>query len=389
MKIVFICQSASHSKTRPFGRGGTDSQIYGLSSKMAMQGHDIYVLGKFNGDDWKDDGILTDHIKFINIKSPYLKDAIIGETFSALLLSYQMRKAIKKNKPDVLVLSSRFTAYFPSKLKIPKIFVTHNPDAMEFFKNFSVESHWFNNIYYYFKKYIEERVMHNSNMIVALNKDIQNYLNENGHSNVCIIPNAIDVNKYKNETDKNFILYAGGFRKVKGLECLLEAFLNLWQNYNTDLVLIGSGPEEEKLKNIVHSKGIEDRVHFLPLVSNSKLREYLSKCSIFVLPSFFETFGIVTIEAMASSKPIIATNIPGPQDIITHGFDGFLFEKGNVDDLTKYMDLCISNKNIREEIGVNAKYTVETSYTFDIISTKYIEMCKLLIMNMEKYRGNS
>lgn len=161
--------------------------------------------------------------------------------------------------------------------------------------------------------------MSQSDIIVALTKSLRNYMQENCFTNTCIIPNAVDVEKNTNCGDEKFILFAGKLNKVKGIEYLIKAFSELSNDYSSDLLIIGSGPDENRLMKMAISNKIENRVRFIPMVSKNELRDFLSKCSVFVLPSLFETFGIVTIEAMSSGKPVIASNIPGPRDIISHG----------------------------------------------------------------------
>lgn len=374
MKILFVSTSVLYYEKRPFGRGGTDSQEYGIAAEMANRGHEVYILSHFAETGWKEYDVSINGMQFVNIRAPYLRDKFIGETASAFLLSKMMAKEIEKIKPDVINLTGRFTAYFPSKLNIPKVFITHHPDAMEFYNEFSVENNRLNYFYFPFKKRIEERVMSNSSAIIALNKYVQDYLVKKGFTNTCVISNGIEVEKYKDNCVDDFILYAGGFRKVKGIDYLIKAFSELTGCYSTDLVLIGAGPEEKRLKKMVKSKNIEDRVHFIPMVDKNELRGYLSKCSIFVLPSLFETFGVVILEAMASGKPVIASDIPGPKDIITHEYDGFLFEKGNVGELKKYLELCLSDEKLRGKIGRNARKTVEGRYTFNKIANQYLKV---------------
>ena len=381
MKILFVSTSVLYYEKRPFGRGGTDSQEYGIAVEMARRGHDAYILGHFAETGWRDYDVLVNGIQFINVRALYLRDKFIGETVSAFLLSKKVANEIEKIKPDIINLTGRFTAYFPSKLNIPKVFITHHPDAFDFYKEFSVKNNRLNYFYSPFKKIVEESVMRHSDVLIALNKDIRDYLHGKGFMNVCVIPNAVDVAKSTNKRDDNFILYAGGFRKVKGIDYLIEAFSGICDDHSTDLLLIGSGPDEERLKKIVASKNLNDRVHFIPMVGKDKLREYLSKCSVFVLPSLFETFGIVTIEAMASGKPVIASDIPGPQDVITQGYDGFLFEKGNVDELKKYLELCLSDEKLRRNMGKNARRTVEERYTFHKIAEDYLKVYSEILHN--------
>jgi len=374
MKIVFVSPGYLYSDKLPFERRGSESEIYGISKEMVKRGHDVYITGRFGNLKGKECEII-DGIQFINIKTLHLKDEIIHEIGSSLLYSKAAAKKIKQINPDVISLNERFSAYFPSKLKIPKTFTTHNPDAMAFYKEFALKSNRLNYIFFDVKKRVEESIMSRSDRIITLTKSIREYLHENGFTNTSIIPNAVDAEEYINNRDENFILYAGRFRKFKGVTYLIQAFSEISRDYDdTDLYLVGSGPEEKRLKKMVRLKNIEDRVQFIPLVGKTKLREYLSTCSVFVLPSLFESFGIVVIEVMASGKPVIASDIPGPKDIITQSYDGFLFEKENVDELKRYLELCLSDEKLRRKIGENARKTVEEKYTFEKIAKEYLKI---------------
>lgn len=383
VRILFVSPGLLYSKKYPFERAGSESQIYGISKELVKMEHEVYITGRFN-DFKEDDCRIIDGIKFINIITPNLKDEIIHQIPSSLIYSKLVCNKIKKINPDVISLNERFSAYFPSKLQIPKIFTTHNPDAMEFYKQFAISSNKLNYLFFDLKKKVEENVMYNSNLIITLNKNIDEYLQEMGFNRRSLIPNSVDKAKYYNSGDKNYILFAGRLNKVKGVIYLIQAFSCLSSNINMDLLIVGSGPEENSLKNSVKIKGLEKRVHFVQQVNKEKLCEYYSNCSIFVLPSVFESFGIVLIEAMASGKPVIASCIPGPSDIITHGYNGFLFEKGNVTDLKKYLELCISGKNLRDNLGKNARKTIEEKYTFEKIASQYLKVCENLLCKQKK-----
>lgn len=374
MRIFFICQSASHHKYRPFGQGGSDSQIYGLASVFSSMGHEVTIVGNFLGSDWKDPSVDEKNLNFLNIKSASFPDTKIGNLISGLWLSKNIARSIENNRPDFLILSAPFTGHFLTKSGIPTIYVTHNPTGMDFFKEFSFENHPLNCISFPLIQRLEERILRQVDGIIALNKSIQFYLEKKGFSKIFQIPNGVNLQNYYSGDDRNYILYAGGFRRVKGIEYLIFAFAKIAMRYNTDLLLIGSGKEEERLKKIVISLKLEKRIHFKPLVDKVTLRRYLSECSIFVLPSMFETFGVTLIEAMASGRAVVASNIPGPQDIITHGHDGFLFEKGNIDQLAEYLDLLLSNKNLRELVGRNAIDTIEKKYTFNAVANEYMNV---------------
>lgn len=386
MKIVFVSPGYLYSDKLPFERRGSESEIYGISKEMVKRGHDVYITGRFGNLKGKEYEII-DGIQFINIKTPHLKDEIIYEIGSSLLYSKAAAKKIKQINPDVISLNERFSAYFPSKLNIPKTFTTHNPDAMAFYKEFALKSNRLNYIFFDVKKRVEESIMSRSDIIITLTKSIREYLYENGFTNTSIIPNAVDAEEYINNGDENFILYAGRFRKFKGVTYLIQAFSEISKDYDTDLLLVGSGPDEERIKKMSTSKNLDDRVQFIPLVDKTKLREYLSRCSVFILPSLLECMPVTLLEAMASGKPVITSDIPGPKDIITHGYDGFLFEKGNVSELKKYLELCLSDENLRREIGKNARKTVEERYKFEKVADSYLKLYEKILLEKSKQQS--
>ena len=192
-----------------------------------------------------------------------------------------------------------------------------------------------------------------------------------------VIPNAVDPNCYKNYSDEGFILYAGRLVPHKKVDELIRVYSDISKDFNENLIIIGSGPCERELKAEVASLGLEKRVRFIPFLPRTKYREYLSKCSFFVLPSEAEAFGVVIIEAMASGKPVIARNIIGPRDIITHGYNGFLFE--NIHELKKYLRLLLSDEGLRKKMGKNARRTVEEKYTFSKVAKQYLELYESLL----------
>lgn len=385
MKILFVSPGVLYSEKYPFERAGSESVIYGISKEMIKQGHEVYITGRFDNSKEKEE--IVDGIQFVNIRTLHLEDEIIHQIGSTLLYSKAAAKKIKQINPDVISLNERFSAYFPSKLDIPKTFTTHNPDAMAFYKDFALKSNRLNYIFFDVKKRIEEDVMSRSDMIVALTRSIRDYLRENGFTNTSIIPNAVDTERYTNTGDDNYILFAGRLSRVKGIPYLIQAFSEIRKDYDTNLLLVGSGPDERKLKKIVTSKNIGDRVHFIPMADKEKLREYLSKCSIFVLPSLFECMPVTLLEAMASGKPVIASDISGPKDIIAHGYDGFLFEIGNADELKRYLELCLPDKRLRRVIGKNARKTVEERYTFEKVADSYLELYEKTLLEKSKQQS--
>jgi glycosyltransferase involved in cell wall biosynthesis len=158
------------------------------------------------------------------------------------------------------------------------------------------------------------------------------------------------------------ILCVGRLVSYKGIEFLLEAMSGI----RARLWLIGTGPLEDSLKEIVRKNGMSDRVQFLGNMTTAEMVAYYHACEIFVLPSITkaEMFGIVQLEAMACRKPVISTDLPtGVSWVNQHGKTGYLVPPANAGELAKSIQTLLSNPTLREEMGAAGRERVEEHFT--------------------------
>jgi glycosyltransferase involved in cell wall biosynthesis len=163
--------------------------------------------------------------------------------------------------------------------------------------------------------------------IHVLNKrDAQQYSSW-GSRNIYIIPNGVDVQQYLNKnfhgSDEFSVLFVGRLDEQKGLDVLLRAieYLETTHSFSKrkiSFLICGAGPMTDEVRKFAQKR---DNVDHLGFISEEELPKIYRAADLFILPSRHETFGLVAIEAMASGLPVVASNIPGPQDIIenTHG----------------------------------------------------------------------
>jgi glycosyltransferase involved in cell wall biosynthesis len=131
------------------------------------------------------------------------------------------------------------------------------------------------------------------------------------------------------------------------------------------LRVVGAGNDLDRLQAQARSLGLErDGVEFLGAVSDAQLKQELTDCDVFALPSKGEGFGIVYLEAMSMARPCIAGNHGGPPEIIDDGKDGFLVEHGDVDQLASRLVTLYRDPELRREMGANAALKVKQRYLF-------------------------
>lgn len=126
------------------------------------------------------------------------------------------------------------------------------------------------------------------------------------------------------------IVSVGSLRRVKGHDVLLRAFTHVRSaDATARLVLIGDGPERERLEALSHELGIAQSVIFKGWLEPHHVREHLNRASVFAFPSRHEGLGLALLEAMAAGVPCVASRVGGIPEVITKGHDGFLVEKEN------------------------------------------------------------
>ena len=160
-------------------------------------------------------------------------------------------------------------------------------------------------------------------------------------------------------------LFVGRFVYYKGCKVLIEAFRRV---KNAKLVMVGSGPMEEELQQLVKQYGLEEKVQFLGNISEEQLREQYKACDVFVLPSIVrsEAFGLVQIEAMSYGKPVINTSLPsGVPYVSVHMETGLTVKPKSVKELAKAMNWMVEHKEERLEMGKRARERVEQEYTVE------------------------
>lgn len=350
---------------------GTEYQVFGLSKELIKSEHEVYIVRRWS-DGPKEEEIQG--IKVINVASLNLPDTLIQKAMTHLIFSKYATKEIKQIEPDILNLTGKYSSYSVCKLKIPTIYTTHIPpiDLVPFKTRLDR---------FHPTKWLESRVYSNCDVIVALNEEHRQYLS-NRRFKVVSIPNGVEIERYTpNYSDEGYIYFAGRLVKQKGLQYLIKAYSMLSSELQNrfGLAISGFGQEKENLEALVSKLGIKNKITFLPWLSNSDFIKKIASSSVYVMPSLYEGLPVALLEAMALGKPVVASDISGIQEVITHGKDGFLFETGNVSELKKYLELLLESSELRREIGKNARKTIEEKYTFAKVADQYIALFNKLL----------
>ena len=115
---------------------------------------------------------------------------------------------------------------------------------------------------------------------------------------------------------------------------LFKSFKEVLEQFDTKLLVVGMGDRNEAVK-LAKNLNISDNVIFAGFVDDETLKKLYSLSDVYVCPSRLEGFGLTVIEAMAAKIPVVATNVGSIPELIKNGYNGFLVEKNNIEELSK------------------------------------------------------
>ncbi len=189
-----------------------------------------------------------------------------------------------------------------------------------------------------------------------------------------VIPNAVDHMRFRPDVDgaparerlhlrkeDPVVLFVGRVVPHKGIEHLVEAAKYVPEAM---FVVAGDGPFLPTVRRLAASFGVEDRILFPGKIAYRDLPEYYAACDAFVLPSVsrLEAFGIVALEAMATAKPVVVTDIPGVREVVADGVEGLLADPVNPQDLAGKILRLLGDQALRRQMGARGREKVEAKF---------------------------
>ena len=223
---------------------------------------------------------------------------------------------------------------------------------------------------------------------IAVSKAAERYARSYVSTDYHIIPNGIDLSHFRPDVPeieefkdgKLNIVFMGRLEQRKGLNYLLKAFLEVKKQMpETRLIVCGPGQRlRKRYLNWVKDHRLEDVV-FTGMVSFEDQPRYYRTADVFCAPNTGrESFGLILLEAMATGRPVVATDIEGFTYVINHGEDGLLVPKMNGQALAEGLLTLLSDAKKREEMGKKALLTAQ-KYDWEMVSQKVLDFYQTTI----------
>ncbi len=165
------------------------------------------------------------------------------------------------------------------------------------------------------------------------------------------------------ETFRNFrgfrIVYAGSLIPRKSVDTLIRAHHRLEvRGHEVATLLVGTGPTERSLRDLI-AENESKHVFFAGQQAPDRVGLWIGAGNVLILPSLSEGRGLVIVEAMALGRPVVASDIPGPQELVHDGDNGFLFPAGDDEQLADRLERLIEDEPLRERLGKRGMELIE------------------------------
>lgn len=286
-----------------------------------------------------------------------------------------IKKILKKEEPDVVhthninISTSTFSAI--NSLKLTHIHTLHSNQLLSLsMRGILVKNGIIIQKFNYFdrrlidiKRYLSKSV----DMVISPSKFILDMHLEYGffkNAKQVVLPLGVELNNTEKSKKKYSIidiLYVGGLSKHKGVHILIKAFKEI-KNKNMRLHILGSGADTDEFKKIA----TDSRIVFHGFKTGEELMVFYKKANVVVVPSIcYDNSPMVIYESFMNGTPVIGSRIGGIPELVEDGYNGFLFEAGNVDELKSKLEELMKNAS---ELKKLEDYAFESAkkYVMDV-----------------------
>ena len=359
--------------SRTMGQGGAEKIVYQLSSGMQKQAEKICVAstGGCYVEKLEEQGISHYEIADLECKKPW----IMLQTF------FKLWRIVRKEKIEIIHSHHRMAALYASALRVlnPRVKLVYTA----------------HNVFYDKKKFTKMALA--NTVVVAVGHDVKKNLTDYFNINpkqIAVIYNAVNrevpEERYKNHTldiwkKQGFSLIGiiGRLSEQKGVDIFLKAAAGLKEKgVRIKGIVIGDGELREELIHQSQALGMGEDVLFLGY--QEYVSSLITQLDLVVMPSRWEGFPLLPLEAFAEKKTIVGSDIDGINEIIKDGENGRLVEKDNVEMFEKAVSELLSDVELRRKMEENGFEYYSRKFSYNKFIQQYLKLYKNMLKKREK-----
>lgn len=398
MNIILI--TSGWARIPPQEGGGIEVYLFNVAQQITKMGHDVVLIdGKYTKDD--PDIEIINGVKVVRLKSSKVNWFSYNLNFllSQIIWAQRIKKWLKTKTFDIVYVCVPILglalSMFCKKIKKRLVYSSHSlrrgKSTYSLIDRVAI--------------HLENRIVKKANLTIIANEVTAERIVRQAKveaDRVQLVPVGVDTEQYKPKHDiteivkkyalenNNIVLFVGRICADKGVEYLIKAadiVVNQYGKKNVSFVIVGPSEQFtkhyaksdnyiEKIRQLVDDYGLSEKVIFTGTVQLDDKIQLYAACNMVVIPSVVDLDPQVQIEAMASGKPVIGTNVGTMPRRIKHGQSGFIVEPADEKQLADKIIYLLDNPEERKKMGICARKTVEENYSAEHMASRMLEVFK-------------
>ncbi len=348
--------------------GGVTEHVSHLATEFRKVGHEVHILAPLSREieSLKADPSLHPFGRVVPIPA----NGSVARIELSVRPYMQVKALLREVEFDVIHLHEPLMPALP--LTVLRHSKTTNIGTFHAYRR--------SNFAYFYARLVVQPFFKKLHGLVAVSQPAREFVAEYFPGDFRLIPNGVDFSRFAAPIEpppqladgRLNVLFVGRLEKRKGVKHLLRAWNYVRRQFSdARLVVVGEGRPREGYERYAQSRGW-DEVVFTGYVSDSDLVRYFQSCDVFCAPSTGqESFGIVLLEAMAAGRPIVASNIPGYDEVVTKDVEGILVEPKNETELATALVRLLADPAKRRKMG-RAGQRKARQYSWDKIAQRVL-----------------
>ncbi|MCC4833684.1 MULTISPECIES: N-acetyl-alpha-D-glucosaminyl L-malate synthase BshA [Shewanella] len=227
--------------------------------------------------------------------------------------------------------------------------------------------------------------MNQSTLLTTVSNFQRQYIQQEFEINqpINVVHNFIDANDFTPELvdqnlrrtlandDEKILMHVSNFRPLKNTQTVVNAFSQLHCDEKVRLVLVGSGPDIEKIKQQCSQLNILDRVRFTGSVN--KVERYIANADCLIQPSYRESFCMVILEAMSCGVPTVSSNVDGIPEVVEEGVTGFMHPPEDAQSMASTISKIFADNQYQQQLGKAGRARAIQHFNTEIKVNQYVD----------------
>jgi len=356
--------------------GGVESHVLALARELKGKGHEVQVFTSKHADLKEFDAVDGVPVRRVPVSSMLFDTPLTPKLMP--VLQAEKWDIIHAHSPPPM--SSYYAARAAARSGVPLVYTHHCDPEIPSLLGRTVS-------WVYYRTLLSYTLRHAARIIVYTESYAATSYALWKHP-TAHVPTGLDLGRFGPQNDgaairkkhglegKKVVLFVGRLTAHKGIQTLIEAAA--MTGPEVKYLLVGPGEFPASWSRRLRQLKVEDRLVLAGKVAEAELPAYYAACDLLVLPSVsrLEAFGLVLVEAMASRRPVVASDMPGVREVIKDGKTGLLCEPFNADDLAAKIGAIVSNAEEAAGMGAAGRKLAEERYSWEVIGEKIEKVYK-------------